>query len=256
MKRTMVFVLSIFFIVAAAGVVTGRGTYREAFFARYPDAKNTKLYRDCSLCHITPEGGTARNLFGISFAANNMKGFSEIEGIDSDGDGYTNIDEIKAGTYPGLFTDQPDPKKYSKCVSLIFFQAPKTGKIPAYSFVDGKYVELPSGNSCYIKNDTSMAPLRFAVENLGGTASFFGSERRIDIKKGETVVAQFWIGRNTARIKNKDYKLGNPSEIVGGSTFVPVRALSDSMDAELNWVAPSKILNIGYKAKKSCCEGD
>lgn len=75
---------------------------------------NTTL-NTCLVCHTTTNGGN-RNSYGAAFGAaktsNSSAGviaaLSAIEPDDSDGDGFTNIVEINALTFPGDCTD-PDP---------------------------------------------------------------------------------------------------------------------------------------------------
>lgn len=62
----------------------------------------------CELCHI----GATMNIYGNDFAnalenstENNsnkiIESFKSVENIDSDGDGFSNKDEIKSSTNPG-----------------------------------------------------------------------------------------------------------------------------------------------------------
>ncbi len=64
----------------------------------------------CQTCH-TSGSGTKNNVnqYGNDWAANNHD-FAAVEGLDSDGDGFSNIDEINARTYPGDPKDNPDTK--------------------------------------------------------------------------------------------------------------------------------------------------
>lgn len=76
--------------------------YMQAFKVQYPGA--TGLV-SCKLCH---DGAPpALNPYGIDYqkAGHN---FVTIEGLDSDGDGYTNIQEIGAGTWPGDKNSHPN----------------------------------------------------------------------------------------------------------------------------------------------------
>ncbi len=49
------------------------------------------------------------NPYGADFGAANHD-FAAVEGKDSDGDGFSNIDEIKADTFPGDPNDNPNSK--------------------------------------------------------------------------------------------------------------------------------------------------
>ena len=77
--------------------------------ARYPQLADSRL-NTCGLCHRNG-GGSSRNAFGEAFASN---GFSlvAIEHLDSDGDGYTNLEEFKALTFPG------NPKDFPRSVAV------------------------------------------------------------------------------------------------------------------------------------------
>jgi hypothetical protein len=83
--------------------------YMSQFNAKY-DARGSKL-ESCMTCHTTEAGGAENiNPYGVDFGKNNHD-FGSIEGLDSDGDGFSNIDEIKADTFPGDKDDNPNMKK-------------------------------------------------------------------------------------------------------------------------------------------------
>ena len=101
-----------------------RSIYLDAFNTKYGNA-NTKL-DTCDTCHVY--GGNARNLYGqdveiqlIGGATTSLltagatstltieQALTNIEPKDSDGDTYSNIDEIKAITFPGNPSDYPTP---------------------------------------------------------------------------------------------------------------------------------------------------
>ena len=59
----------------------------------------------CATCHTDPKGGGKRNPFGedyerIAIPAGE-KVTKELKAKDSDGDGFTNEEELKAGSNPG-----------------------------------------------------------------------------------------------------------------------------------------------------------
>lgn len=73
-----------------------------SFEATYPDAVGSRIDA-CSLCH---NGGSARNPFGAAYQHAGHQ-FAPIEPDDSDGDGFTNLEEIVALTFPGNAGDTP-----------------------------------------------------------------------------------------------------------------------------------------------------
>lgn len=64
----------------------------------------------CNQCHVDG-GGSENNDYGIAFhrKGQNLSAFSKIESSDSDGDGFTNLTEIKAQSNPG--DPRSTPKK-------------------------------------------------------------------------------------------------------------------------------------------------
>lgn len=105
----------------------------EMFIRAYPTAKDTKLdncylchtggnmgkkYLDaCDYCHATygfkpPHGDITKtfNSFGAAYyeSGRSLKGLQEISTLDSDGDSFTNAEEILAGKLPGDANDNPD----------------------------------------------------------------------------------------------------------------------------------------------------
>lgn len=69
----------------------------------YPAIVNTRL-DTCDLCHIG--SNYAVNAYGRDYNRN-RRSFTAIEGMDSDGDGFTNLAEIQALTFPGRADDFP-----------------------------------------------------------------------------------------------------------------------------------------------------
>ena len=75
-----------------------------AFKAQYPKAPTLA---SCILCHqVLPATVNNLNPYGLDYLKANYS-FVAIEGLDSDGDGFTNIVEINVGTWPGDKTSHP-----------------------------------------------------------------------------------------------------------------------------------------------------
>lgn len=98
-------------LIAAGGLllahraqpVQARSNYLTLFAATYPSAAGTRL-DSCQLCHTNAM--PARNAFGNDYASHGHN-FQAIEQLDSDQDGWSNLAEINAATWPGDASSHP-----------------------------------------------------------------------------------------------------------------------------------------------------
>ena len=89
--------------------------HQSKFTSKYRNVRGSKL-ESCKTCHSGDTGNAQNvNVYGKDFAAANHD-FAAVEGKDSDGDGFSNIDEINAKTYPGDPSDNANtqPKEPPK----------------------------------------------------------------------------------------------------------------------------------------------
>lgn len=93
-------------LVAAPPLVWAERPFLSEARARYPQLEGSKL-DDCRLCHKNKEGGGPRNAFGQDFQIYSYD-FAVMENLDSDGDGFTNLEEFMALTIPS------NPKNFPK----------------------------------------------------------------------------------------------------------------------------------------------
>jgi hypothetical protein len=93
-------------LIAAATLASAyaMSSYLTSFESTYPSAVGSAL-DSCSLCHSSMST-YARNAFGSDYGANGHS-FTAIANLDSDGDGFTNIQEINAQTLPGSASSKP-----------------------------------------------------------------------------------------------------------------------------------------------------
>lgn len=98
-RATLILALSI----VESSRATAMPDFLQDFLAQYPFTVGTKI-GDCPVCHVTVP--RPRNQYGIDY---NLAGrrFPAIESIDSDDDGFDNLTEIMALTFPGDPNDLP-----------------------------------------------------------------------------------------------------------------------------------------------------
>jgi Bacterial Ig-like domain len=98
-------VFAIAVVLAVGGTAFAVTSYLNSFNSTY-GTSGTRL-DTCGLCHINPNGGGAVNNFGSDYASGGHNFNAALEALDSDGDGFSNIDEINALTFPGDASDFP-----------------------------------------------------------------------------------------------------------------------------------------------------
>ncbi|MGH8104214.1 MAG: thrombospondin type 3 repeat-containing protein, partial [bacterium] len=76
-------------------LVPRSATARPNYAAELPG----RLQNNCSVCHISPSGSGTLNNFGEAFGMSGHD-FAPIAEQDTDGDGFTNDEELNAGTLP------------------------------------------------------------------------------------------------------------------------------------------------------------
>ena len=113
MVKGLIIMGSVFLFVAVYTLLSAQlasATPDDLALARtkYPDITGTRI-DSCSLCHT----GSIPDLnpYGSAYLANgrNLAAFDAIQNADNDGDGFTNIQEITALTFPGDPADHPAP---------------------------------------------------------------------------------------------------------------------------------------------------
>jgi len=85
------------------GTAYAETAYKTSFENTYPAAKGSPIDA-CTLCH--PSGSGPRNPYGTAYG-NSGHNFKTIESLDSDGDTFSNITEIKDWSNPGVATSKP-----------------------------------------------------------------------------------------------------------------------------------------------------
>ena len=251
MKRAVIALAIIFALMLGSFVVFAQQTYHDELIIIYSFLKGSKIDKTCLCCHFIQEGTGPRNPYGVMYENTDELGdFEEFEKYDADGDGYTNIQELKAKTYPGDFNDHPSPTKFKKCVT--FFAGKESIKkiVITVCVASGKSYDLVAlGGAVYEKSGTIMIPWKAIVENLGGTGVFNAKDKkgRLDIKKAGKLVAQLWVGQTKGKLNGKDNTFKVAPEMKGKFLFVSGVDIAKILTATEQKIARGKIYNYTVK---------
>lgn len=167
-RKILTSVMSVLLSMVGFGIAYGLTGYRNTFNSTYGAAAAT--LGQCVLCHPVGGGNNAgnQNNFSRDFASNGYS-FAAIENLDSDGDGFTNIQEITALTFPGDAASHPVVDATAPTVtsfSVPATSASLTVTITAFAATDDTAV------TGYLVTESATAP---AANAAGWSAAAPGS---------------------------------------------------------------------------------
>jgi hypothetical protein len=99
--------------------------------------------------------------------------------------------------------------------------------------VNGNPVSFPDAQPQMV-NGRVLVPLRGVFEAIGATVLWDPSTQSISASSGRRHV-KLRIGDNEANVDGKIVEMDTPPEITAGSTLVPLRFLSQSLGAHVDW---------------------
>lgn len=118
-------------------------------------------------------------------------------------------------------------------LSLIIPGISMAGKEEIVIKIDG--VILNTGNvSPYIKNGTTFVPLKAISEALNYEVLWDPVNKIVTMKKGHTTV-NIPVGKNRVNVNGKDRNILQPANIIEGTTYVPIRFVSELIGYEVQF---------------------
>jgi len=146
------------------------------FLDVYPQAAGTRLADTarCSVCHSGHPSIDAANPYQAGFVANGHDFVANgFEDVDSDGDGFTNRQEINALTFPGDPNDRPAAEPIRGAARVV---AREPEAVPAdnVGLVETSLVGAPSaiGETVTLDEDTTAAITLAGIDPEGQPVAF------------------------------------------------------------------------------------
>jgi len=171
MKKSGYIILALIIIAGSFGIAIAMPSYLTGFSSAYPDVPG--VLSTCNLCHVSTSPPSF-NPYGTAYL-NGAHNFQAIENLDSDGDGFNNIDELNAGTFPGDASSKPAPPQPPAGTGLL--------EVP----VNQTHNFYPSSVSPVISNDPAQSrPVAVGAAAEGGNVldlrvAFGGFSGDVDI---------------------------------------------------------------------------
>ncbi len=118
---------------------------------------------------------------------------------------------------------------------------PAVGQGVVRVFVDGEPVAFDQPP--IIQGSRVLVPLRGIFEKMGATVEWNAATRTVVAARGNTLV-ELSIGSRIAKVNGRPVTLDVPAMIIGGRTLVPLRFISESLGAAVEWRAESRTVLI------------
>lgn len=97
-----------------------------------------------------------------------------------------------------------------------------------------------------IINNRTMVPLRKIFESLGADVKYDENTKQITAVKGDITV-NLCVNSLNMYVNDKLYELDIPATVVNNRTLVPIRAVSEAFDCDVEWIEEEKNVKITSK---------
>ncbi|WP_206662914.1 L,D-transpeptidase family protein [Anaerobacillus alkaliphilus] len=112
---------------------------------------------------------------------------------------------------------------------------------PIEVFVNGELLSLE--NSPKSVNNRVLVPLRAIFSSLGAKVTWDQKTQSVTAIRGDRNI-KLTIGSTKAYINGQETILDVPAEVYNGSTYVPIRFVSEALGAKINWDNEKRVIAI------------
>lgn len=127
--------------------------------------------------------------------------------------------------------------------------SPQRMERPVSVYLNEEPIVLNSG--VLIRNGQAFIPIRSIFERMGATINWDGNSKTVTISKSETNKPSINIDINyiTGKIlmNNQPVILSNPHFIVGSTAYLPLRFVSESLGAKVEWIHSQDKISISMQ---------
>ena len=99
-------------------------------------------------------------------------------------------------------------------------------------FINGELI-TPDSDPVMV-NDRTLVPIRAVAEYLGYTVGWDDASQSVTMFNSNNTI-KFTIDSTTAIKNGRNFTIDVPAQIIGERTYLPLRAVAEAMDAEVEW---------------------
>lgn len=133
-------------------------------------------------------------------------------------------------------------------LTLGAFPAVTHAEVTSYVNVhlNGKKVQFPDAHP-FVNNDyRTIVPVRFVTESLGANVQWLGETQTVKISMQDRDIS-LRVGDNRAVVNGEEKMLDTQVTLINNRTYVPLRFVSESLNAAVEYDAPNQTVRIQTK---------
>ncbi|HYF79359.1 MAG TPA: ABC transporter substrate-binding protein [Symbiobacteriaceae bacterium] len=127
---------------------------------------------------------------------------------------------------------------------ILLFVLPAHAALPEPTILlNGRPMALPADQRPLIVQGRTLVPMRALFEALGATITWDQATQTVTAIKGETVV-DLTVDAPEAVVGDRSVPIDPPAQLIGGRTYVPLRAVVDLLGARIGWDGETATIRI------------
>lgn len=124
--------------------------------------------------------------------------------------------------------------------------APQEGSLMIAVIVNGAKILFPDTEPYIDENGRTLVPVRFVSEKLGGKVEWNNDTRTVGITYEDKVIAM-QLDNKVVTINNEAVTLDSAAVMYEGRTMVPLRFVSETLNATVTWDGPANAVQVSDK---------
>jgi len=103
---------------------------------------------------------------------------------------------------------------------------------------------LAPGHPVINQGGVVLLSMRDLCTALGATVQWYPSERKVELRRGETLV-ELWVMTPVAHLNHNPVQLASPPLLREGVTYLPLRLVGQAFGCAVQWDAATRTVTVG-----------